>query len=92
MSGKSVNFGDKKIKKNNFYQNKKLFKIDDIDVNKILISKIKPYGTKKSFKYSIGYSYHNVTRPLSIKLPQIIGHIKCFDSTKTMSRPVIKNF
>ena len=30
MSGKGVNFGDKKINKINFYKNKKLFKIDDI--------------------------------------------------------------
>ena len=41
MSGKS-NFEDKKkIKKSNFYKNKKLFKIEDIDVNKILFSKKK---------------------------------------------------
>ena len=26
----------------NFYRNKKLFKIDDIDVNKILVSKKEP--------------------------------------------------
>ena len=34
MSGKSINFDNKKIKKSNFYRNEKLFKIDDIDVNK----------------------------------------------------------
>ena len=38
MSGKSINFGDKKIK-SNFYKNKKLFNIHDLDVNKILILK-----------------------------------------------------
>ena len=38
MSKKSINFGDEKINKNNFYKNKKLFNIDDIDVNKILAS------------------------------------------------------
>ena len=37
MSGK--NFGDKKIKTSDFYKNKKVIKIDDIDVNKILVSK-----------------------------------------------------
>ena len=48
MSGKSINFDDQKsnIKKSNFYRNKKIFKINDIDVNKILISKKEPYGTK----------------------------------------------
>ena len=30
MSGKSINFDDKRIKKSYFYKNKKLFKIDDI--------------------------------------------------------------
>ena len=49
MSGKgvkSVNFGDKQISKNSFYKNKNLFKIDDIDFNKILVSKKEPYGKK----------------------------------------------
>ena len=35
MSGKNVNFGDKKIKKSDFYENKKITNIDDIDANKI---------------------------------------------------------
>ena len=41
MSGKSVNFDDKKIKKS-----EKVFQIDYIDVNKVLVSKKEPYGTK----------------------------------------------
>ena len=41
MSGKNLIFDDKKINKSNFYRNKRLFKIDDIDVNKI-----KLYGDK----------------------------------------------
>ena len=31
MSGKNINFEDKKINKSNFYGNKKQFKIEDID-------------------------------------------------------------
>ena len=46
MSGKGVSFGDKKINKSNFYKNKKLFKIDDLDVNKILVSKKESNGKK----------------------------------------------
>ena len=38
MSGKNINF-NKKNKKYTFYKNKKLNKIDDIDINKILVSK-----------------------------------------------------
>ena len=45
MSGKSVNSGHKKVKKSDIYKNKKVAKIDDIDVNKILVSKEKLYGT-----------------------------------------------
>ena len=38
-----------------------------------LVSNEEPYGTKKSFKYFIGYNDNDVIRPLPIKLPQIIG-------------------
>ena len=48
MTGKTVNFNNKKIDKSNFYRNKRLFKIDDIDVDKILISKKELYGKKKT--------------------------------------------
>ena len=46
MSGKSINFNDRKINKSNFYKSKKIFKIDNLDVNKILVSKKEPYGKK----------------------------------------------
>ena len=51
MSGDNINFDDKKIKKSEFYKNKKVNSIYDIDVNKILVPKKEPYGTKNSFKY-----------------------------------------
>ena len=38
MNTKNINFDNKKISKNDFYKNK-LFQIDDIDINKILVSK-----------------------------------------------------
>ena len=69
MNGKNVNFGDKKTKKSNFYKNKKVIKIDDIDVNKILVSKEERYGSKNSVKYFIGYNDNDAIRPLCIKLP-----------------------
>ena len=39
MGGRDTIFDDKKINKSNFCKNKKIFKIYDIDVGKILISK-----------------------------------------------------
>ena len=59
MSGKNIIFDDKKINKSNFYRNKKVFNIYDIDVDNILISKKDPYG-KSSFKYFLGYNDHDV--------------------------------
>ena len=83
MSGKSVNFDDKKIKRSDFYKNKKVFRIDNIDANKLLVSKEEPYVIQNSFTYFIGYN--NVVRPLCVKLPQMTGYAKKFDFNSTMS-------
>ena len=85
MSGKNVNFGDKKIKKSDFYKNKKGVKIDDIDVDKILISKEEPYGTKNSFKYFIECNDNDVIELLCIKLPQMTDYASKFECKLTMS-------
>ena len=56
MKGKKINFDNKNIKKSDFYnKNKKIFIIDDIDVNKILASKKEQSGKYNSSKYFIGY-------------------------------------
>ena len=39
MSQKTINFGDKKISKKDFYNNKKQFNVKDIGTSKRLISK-----------------------------------------------------
>ena len=91
MSGKDINFDDKKINKSNFYKDKKLFSLNDIDVNKILVSRKESYGTKNSLKYFIGYNDDDVIRPLCIILPQMIGYVTHFDSNKTMSFKVSDN-
>ena len=63
---------------------------DEIDVDKILVSKKEPYDKKSSFKYFIGYNDTDFLRPLCIKLPQIIGYVEYFNSNKRM-RKVIDN-
>ena len=75
MSGKSINFEDKKINKTNFYKNKKPFKMEDIDINNILVSKKASYGKKNSLKYFIGYNDDDVIRPLCVRFPQMIGYV-----------------
>ena len=91
MSGKNINFEDKKINKSNFYKSKKIFNIYDLDVNEILVSKKESYGTKNSSKYFIGYNDDDVIRPLCINLPQMVGYAKHFDSNKTISFKVSDN-
>ena len=64
MSGKNINFDDKKIKKSSFYKNKKINNnIEDIDVDNILVSKKESYGNKNSLKYFIGYNDNDIIRP-----------------------------
>ena len=83
MNGKNINF-DNKISRNE--KNKKIFNIDDIDVNKKLASKKEQYGVYNSFKYFIGYNDNNVIRPLYLELSEMTGHINKFEKNKiTMS-------
>ena len=51
--------------------------MEDIDINKILVSKKTSYG-KKSVKYYIGYNDDDVIGPLCMKLPQMVGYAKHF--------------
>ena len=99
MNGKSINFDNKNIKKSDFYnKNKKIFNIDDIDVNKILVSKKEPYGKNNSLIYFIGYNDNDVIRPLCLKLSKMTGYINKFDENKiTMSlmvkdKQLLKNY
>ena len=54
MIGKNINFNDKKFNKSNFFKNKKLFKIDDIDINEILVSKINHMVKKANLNALLG--------------------------------------
>ena len=76
------------IKTKNFA---KLFNLQDLDINKILVSKQESDGTKNSLKYFIGHNDNDVIRSLCIKLSQMFGYVKHFDSKKTMSFKVGDN-
>ena len=45
-------------------QKQKSISDNDIDVNKILVSKKEPYETKNALKYFIGYNNIDAIRPL----------------------------
>ena len=97
MHTKNVSLNDKKSKQSDYYENKKAFQIDNIDVNKILVSKKEPYGTKNALKYFIGYNDNDVIRPLCLRLPQMTGCAKKFNENATMSfrannKHLLKNY
>ena len=85
MSGKNINFNDKKIKKSIFYKNKGVNIIEDINDNNISISKKEPYGNKNSLKYFIVYNDNDIIRPIYIRLPQMTGYARKVDENATMS-------
>ena len=91
MSGKKIDFDDKKIKKSSFYKNKKIYSTGDIDLNNILVSKKESYGTKNYLKYFIGYNDNDNIRPLCIRLPKMTGYARKFDVNATMSFIVKEN-
>ena len=76
MNGKNINLTTKKKeKKKDFYsKNENLFNINDIDINKILVSKTEEYGKYNSFKYFIGYNDNDVVRPLYLFISFISLH------------------
>ena len=86
---KQYKFQRQKNNKSDFYKNKEVFDINDIDVNKILVSKKEKYGKYNSFKYFIGYNDYDVIKPLYLELSQMIGYINKFDkNTIVMSLKV----
>ena len=92
MNGNNINFDNKHIKKSDFYnKNKTIFNIDDINVNKILVSKKEQYGKYNSFKYFIGYNDNDVIRPLYLGLSQMTGYINKFDKNKITMSLMIKD-
>ena len=83
MSISSINFNNKKNKKSDFYnKNKKIFNINDADINKILVSKKETHGKYNSFKCFIGYNDDDVFRPLYLFLPKTTDYINKFDKNK----------
>ena len=74
--------------KSDFYnnKNKKIFNINDTDVNKILVSEKEKYGKYNSFKYFIGCNDNDVIKPLCSELSQITGYINKFDEDKNKNR------
>ena len=61
--------------------------VDDIDANKILVSKNEPYGKNNSLIYFIEYNDNHVIRPLCLKLSKLTGYM----SLGLMMNNILKN-
>ena len=75
----------KKINKKDFYNKKKQFNIEDIDINKILISKPESYDKNNMKKYIIEHNDKTI-RSLQLFSPKMTGYLNIFkDDTKKLS-------
>ena len=68
-----------------------MFNINNIDVNKILVSKKVKYGKYNSFKYFIGYNDNDIIKSLYLELTQMTGYINKFIENKNKNKNKNKN-
>ena len=97
MATKNINVNNKKVRKSNFYKNKNIYNIDDIDTNNILVSKTESYINKNSYKYFTGYNDNDIISLICTKLPHITGYVREFDENAAMSfvlkdQELLKNY
>ena len=74
MGRRIIDFDEKKIKKKEFYNNdnKKIFNINGIKINEILISKRLFPEIINLNEYIIGYKHNYNIKPLHIELPEYV--------------------
>ena len=79
MGKKILTFGDIEIEKTEFYRNKILIPLTDVDIEKVLTSN-KISFCEKNYKYFIGYLYNDKkVTPLHIIIPKTSAYVKIFD-------------
>ena len=86
MSTNIINFNDN-LNGNFYNRDKKIFNIDDIDID----SKKEIYGKYNSFKYFIGYNVNIFIRPLYLFIPQTTSYFNKFDENKITMSLIIKD-
>ena len=80
MEQEAVYFGENGIMKSAVHKNKRLIIINDVDIEKIVLSHKKSHS-KDSFKCFVGYRHkgNGFPSPYCVKLPQMIVYAKYFD-------------
>ena len=85
MGNEMLTFEDVEIEQNKFYCHKAPIFLEDVDIEKVLVSNKISFGAK-NYKYFIGYFYNaNKVKPLNIMLPKTSAYVKSYDGqTKWM--------
>ena len=83
LDKKIIKVDDAEIEKYKFHQYKSPISIDNIDINKNVVSNKASFG-KKDFKYFIGCKDAKKIRPLCIFFPKVSAYRRDFDQTKCM--------
>ena len=74
-----VTFEDIEIEKNKFYRDKAPVPLNDVDIEKMLVSTKISFGEKKKQKYFIGYLHINhKIQPLHIRLSKTSAYVKSY--------------
>ena len=81
MDEKIIKFDETEIEEYKFHQNKSPIAINDIDINKTVVSIKVPFG-KQDFKYLLGYKDSEKIKPLCIFCPQMIIYKINFDDNR----------
>ena len=68
-----------------------MFDINNIDINKISVSKNEKYGKYNSFKHFTGYNDNGIIKPLYLELPQMTGYINKCNENKNENKNKNKN-
>ena len=78
MNQQGIKFGDVNVDKKEFYSSKHILFLNDVDLDKIVVSgKWKINDT--TCKYYVGYNSSELIRPLCVIMPQMTGYVKYFD-------------
>ena len=81
MRSKTLNKDEICVDNSAFHRNKSSIKINEININRMVLLNKTSYGNKGSFKYYIGYRHNDGNfSPLSGTLPQLTGYAKHFNN------------
>ena len=84
MDEKIIKFHDTEIEEYKFHQYKSPISINEIDINKIVVSKKFPF-CKQVFKYFIDYKDNKNIKPLCLFFPEMNAYRIDLDEQECMS-------